>query len=245
MQQSFSNSVFDNKSRYLDRFGLLLVITVGAIVVQSLVDIENRKGDLAAAFGYVVVTTLVGAMLVLALRASGASRTIRTVTEVIVGLGILAALATFFIDVFADVEPVEDAGGTAPALAWFVMAGLAPLVVAHRLIQHRSVTRGTLMGAIAAFLLIAVAFKFAFLAIDEYQDEPFFGAEEPTTSFMYFSLVTATTLGYGDLSAATELGRLAAVTEAVIGQIFLVTFVAMLVGLLVRSWRPDERTSGD
>ena len=48
---------------------------------------------------------------------------------------------------------------------------------------------------------------------------------------MYFSLATITTTGYGDFTAASELGRLLAMAEAVTGQVYLVTFVAMLVGL--------------
>ena len=50
---------------------------------------------------------------------------------------------------------------------------------------------------------------------------------------MYFSLVTITTLGYGDLSAAEPFGRLLTTVEAVVGQVYLVTFVGMIVGLIV------------
>ena len=46
---------------------------------------------------------------------------------------------------------------------------------------------------------------------------------------MYFSLVTITTVGYGDFAAVTDLGRMAAASEAVLGQVFLVTFVALIV----------------
>ena len=48
---------------------------------------------------------------------------------------------------------------------------------------------------------------------------------------MYFSLVTITTLGYGDLAAAEPFGRYLSTAEAVIGTVFLVTFVARLVAL--------------
>jgi hypothetical protein len=48
---------------------------------------------------------------------------------------------------------------------------------------------------------------------------------------MYFSLTTITTTGFGDLTAASPFGRLLAMWEAVTGQVYLVTFVAMLVGL--------------
>lgn len=52
-----------------------------------------------------------------------------------------------------------------------------------------------------------------------------------------FQLLSITTVGYGDLAAGTDLGRLLATSEAVVGQIHLVTFVAMLVGLIQQSDR--------
>ena len=78
-----------------------------------------------------------------------------------------------------------------------------------------------------------MAFNFAFLAVDFYQSETFFSTQEPTTSFIYFSLTTITTLGYGDLAPVSEVGRLLATIEALVGQVYLVTFVGMVVGLLV------------
>ena len=48
--------------------------------------------------------------------------------------------------------------------------------------------------------------------------------------FLYFSFVTMTTVGYGDLTAAGDLGRMLAVTEALIGQLYLVTVVALVIG---------------
>ena len=50
--------------------------------------------------------------------------------------------------------------------------------------------------------------------------------------FLYFSFATETTVGYGDLTAATNVGRSIVVLEALIGQIFLVTLVARLVSLM-------------
>jgi carbon starvation protein CstA len=72
---------------------------------------------------------------------------------------------------------------------------------------------------------------YVFTTVNAFQTTPFFGREEPTTSFMYFSLTTLTTVGYGDLAAVTPIARLLATSEAVIGQVYLVTFVAMLVAL--------------
>ena len=60
---------------------------------------------------------------------------------------------------------------------------------------------------------------------------------------MYFSFITLTTVGYGDLTPYTDVARTAAVCEAVLGQVFLVTAVARIVSLLgsSRSDRSDPR----
>ncbi len=59
--------------------------------------------------------------------------------------------------------------------------------------------------------------------------------------FLYFSLATLTTTGYGDLTAAGELGRTLAVLEALLGQIYLVTVVALLVSNLRRPTKEERR----
>ena len=48
---------------------------------------------------------------------------------------------------------------------------------------------------------------------------------------MYFSFVTLTTLGYGDIAPVSQFARLLAMLEAVLGQLFMVLLVARLVGV--------------
>ena len=67
--------------------------------------------------------------------------------------------------------------------------------------------------------------------------EPFFvSTTHPTdVDYLYFSFSTLATVGFGDLVAGTNLGRMLAVTEALFGQMYLVTIVALLVGKFGRS----------
>jgi len=64
----------------------------------------------------------------------------------------------------------------------------------------------------------------------------FFAQQDSTTvaHCLYFSFTTLTTVGYGDLTAASNLGHTLSVTEALSGQIYLVTVVSVIVGNLGR-----------
>jgi len=231
--------LFDDRSRYLDRFGLVLALTVLAIVALALVDLSAPAGDLVAGLASIATSVLVGVTLLLAMRASGLRLKWRRLADVLVAAALVIIIAQIVYGLATDTALLAREG-TRP-LALLVISALAPLVVARRLLQHRTVTTGTLFGAVSAFLLLPIAFCYAFLTIDGLQATPFFGQAEPTTSFMYFSLTTITTVGYGDLTAVTPLARLVATAEAVSGQVFLVTFVAMLVGLRAQHWASGRR----
>ena len=240
--------LFDDRSRYLDRFGLVLALTILAIVALALVDLSAPTGDIAAGIAAIATSLLVSATLLLAMRASGVRLKWRRVADVLVAI-VIAIIVLQIVWGLATDTPLFARDGTRP-LTLLVLAALAPLVVVRRLLKHRTVTTGTLFGAVSAFLLLPIAFYYAFLTIDGLQGTPYFGQVEPTTSFMYFSLTTLSTVGYGDLAAVTPLARLVANAEAISGQVYLVTFVAMLVGLRAQDWAskrkpeaPDEEAA--
>lgn len=234
--------LFDDHSGYVDRFGLLLFVAAIAVVTLSLVDLREGENSVRAEVGQILVSVFVGATLLLALRASGVGRRFRILADVLIGTGILVTIA---LVVVAEVTGTNPTRSESPSFAWDVLALLAPLVVVRRLIHHKRASIQTLLGAVSAYLLFALAFNFVFLTIETVSGEAFFGSVQPTTAYMYFSLTSITTLGYGDLAAVSPLGRLMATTEAVIGQVYLVTFVAMIVGLIVEQRQRERRTEPD
>jgi hypothetical protein len=242
MANRLESAIFDDASPHLDRFGLLLAITALAIVGMSLIDLEDPFTDLGNELAWVLATVLISAMFLLALRASGVARRWRRIADVLVGVVLVFSFGLLLLDIATDVDLSDVSTNVGPSPVWLVLAALSPIVVVRRLLKHRQVTRRTLLGAISAYLLIAVALTFAFFTINAYQAEPFFGEETSSTAFMYYSLVTVTTLGYGDLTAATDVGRLMSTIGAVIGQVYLVTFVALLVGLVAQTWRSAKTT---
>jgi hypothetical protein len=124
--------------------------------------------------------------------------------------------------------------------ALLVTATLPVTVV--RVLRHKRVTYETVLGALCTYVLLGLLFAFAYLALDLVRDEPFFaqpGTHE-ASEYLYFSFVTITTLGFGDLSPAVGLPQALTALEALLGSVFLVTLVARLVTLWVRQ---DEARS--
>jgi len=76
--------------------------------------------------------------------------------------------------------------------------------------------------------------------VGDLQGQSFFvQVQTPQTGdFVYFSYITITTTGYGDLTAASNFGRMLAASEALIGQLYLVSVVALLVGNVGRTVEP-------
>lgn len=218
---SSSKPPVPERPEWLDQFPALLLVVIVTVALLSLVPIgdpDTVGGGLARFLVYL----LTGLMLILAISVSGvSSRAIRLV-RIFVALVVLGAL----ISAIAGWD-----SGPAPPLLWIVLVMVVPVIVLRRVLAHEDVKLETILGVITVFLLIAVAFAFAFLALDETIAAPFFGHDEPTTSFMYFSLTNLSTVGWGDLAAVPEFGRLLATSEAIIAQVFLVVIVARLVAM--------------
>jgi Ion channel len=94
-------------------------------------------------------------------------------------------------------------------------------------------------GAICVYVLIGIMFVFLYGVIAALGSGDFFaqGTDGTRSLRLYFSFVTLATLGYGDYTAAGELGRTLAIVEALFGQLYLVTVIAVLVSRMPRSNR--------
>ena len=99
------------------------------------------------------------------------------------------------------------------------------------------------INAITVYLMLGLFFAYLFMALSAAADEGFFtqGKGQPTSVFLYFSYITLATIGYGDFTPAHLAGRFLAVAEGLMGQLYLVTILAVIVSNLGRQ-RPIEET---
>ena len=124
--------------------------------------------------------------------------------------------------------------------ALFSAVGLGALtaVVLWAVLRTGPVTAHRIRGAIAAYLLLAITFAYVYGLIEYlYPGSLRFpeGLEivqgKLHQGFLYFSVVTITTLGYGDITPVHPWARAAVMLEAIIGPLYLAILVARLVSL--------------
>ena len=122
-----------------------------------------------------------------------------------------------------------DKGALALVLS-LALLGL-PVVILHRVMRHHEVTFQTVMGCICVHVLIGVIFAELYLAADRFTDGAAFGGKLMSgADCLYFSFVTLTSLGFGDIAPVGPGARALVPLEALLGQIYLATLVARFVG---------------
>ena len=206
------------------RYGVLLL----ALGITFFFEGIAEPGDLQRAIG----TVLVGATLLLALYAAEVRvRWMRIAVAVVV----LIVVAVIIVSVAGEGTAVTGSAAIANALL-IALAPPAVVVGVYRNLRATgAVTVTVVAGVLCLYLLLGLFFAFVYVAVQNLGGAPFFanGAAAVSSRSLYFSFVTMTTVGYGDYTARTNLGHTLAVSEALIGQIYLVTVVAAIVGRLV------------
>ena len=112
--------------------------------------------------------------------------------------------------------------------------------------KQNTVTLNVINASIVVYLLMAMMWAMLFILVDKVQPGSFSMIENPvegrTSYLFYYSFVTITTLGYGDITPTTEIARSLALLEAVIGQIYLVVLVARLVGIHIAQSMAERKS---
>lgn len=221
--------------RFSISLAALILLLIGSPLVDHLFRVENQfLGRLLVYFCYMMV--LLSAMVSVCTRPRQL-----VVGYTFAGLVILSQ----GISVFDSRIPVVVISGLLGAGFLFYIV----VMILRHLFQVTRVTMNTIFASLCAYLLLGLLWAYLYSVVFALHPDAFvFTSAEadpdlrvgaPNSTFgVYYSLVTLTTLGYGDVVPLSSMARMLASVEAVIGQIYLTVLVARLIGLHISHTAP-------
>ena len=145
----------------------------------------------------------------------------------------LAALA-----LVCSMLAAEQTSGEHPVVAlavpvtWVVVVLATIGAILRHLASLARVDLQTVLGLLSIYVLLGLAFAWSFVTVHNLGIPFFANGDQELGSFVYFSYVNLATVGFGDLTPAPGLPRALSVLEAILGQLYLVSVVALAVSRL-------------
>ena len=115
--------------------------------------------------------------------------------------------------------------------------GYTILLMVKAVLMAKRVSIHVLCATVSAYLLMGIMWAFVYLFLESFQPNSFTVDMTRGYTHLYFSFVTLTTLGYGDIAPISADARALAILEAIIGQLYLAVIVARLVGIYLSQGR--------
>jgi hypothetical protein len=208
------------------RYAALLIMLLATLVLYSFLG-SNRL------FRWLFDMSVL-ALVASALRAISGNRGLYfAVMTLGIGSAVLGALGGSFA--VAGVMPY----GTVARAA---LLALVMVVIFRDVMTRKQVTMDAVLGACCIYLLMGLAWEAAYVWLTWLDPEAFVSAQgtimaqsrltgQHETDLLYFSLVTMTTIGYGDITPKSPPTRIAAAVEGLVAQLYLAIIIARMVGM--------------
>jgi hypothetical protein len=197
----------------------LMILVLSVFVLPSL-GIEGEDGRL---YGEIVSSLLV----ISGVAVAAGERRLFLLTLVVAAAGLILRWASWF-------SPPGTLGAW-PDLFTIATILLFCYVFLKQVISPGPVTVARVQGAVAVYLMLGIAWGSAYAVAEHFFPGSFTSTvgKPETVDFVYFSFVTLTTVGYGDVVPVHRVARALAIGEALSGQLYIAVLLARLVSLEV------------
>ena len=151
---------------------------------------------------------------------------------------VVLTVLVFVLCVGAAVSGKETLLLAVDGAATVLFVGLTIALIGHALVSWHRTDLSTVLGVLVAYLLLALLFAGVYEFNAAFQPHLLDGASAPPSGsdILYFSVITICTVGFGDITPATDVARAVTSVEAMVGQLYLVSVVAAVVS----GWRAFE-----
>ena len=217
----------EQRFRLLDAWGYVLILLLIALMIIAFLGDQR--------WGVAIAALVMAQTALLIFRAGGVPRSWFRWMQVLAAVAVVATAVAYATTVnWTD---------TVAGIIILVLLLVSPVVIARRIRDYTTVTLSTVYAVICIFIILGMFYGVLYQVIDQLTPNHFFGQMQDARAFdyLYFSFVTLTTLGYGDLTPAGDVGKSIAIIEALNGQLYLVTIVALVVTNLGRERRERSR----
>ena len=210
--------------RRIGQYEFLLLALVTALLVRPIL----KDGFL----GLLILHVLTSIVLIASAYAVSGKRKTLVVSLILLAPGLLSSWSTVFS---RALWPMAISAAFVLAFLGYVLS-----MIAWDILSEKNVTRDTIFGSACVYLLIGSAFAELFMLLQILEPQSFGAAVDMApaggqvrflSELSYFSFVTLTTLGYGDITPQAGVARGVATVEAMVGQFYMAVLVARLVGL--------------
>ena len=207
--------------------GLVLILFIGALL-------EHAPGDIGP---IIIQAATVAALLIGAWGIKGSrSRFVTNIVFVLVMLLVVVGGA------------VLDKAGFSYIHLFLLLCFFLWMtwLVAHQVLFTGGITSNDIVGAICIYMMLSLIWAILYLILAEAVPGAFNGLPQAPwldnfSTAIYFSFVTITTLGYGDISPAMPLARFLVYMEAIIGVFYMAILVASLIGVRMSDREAEKK----
>lgn len=231
----------DEEAGSLGRHSILLISLIGLMVALPLLRLAPGGG---LRFSILLCLVLTAAVYV------NSRHRWTFVVALLIGGAAIAAVAL-------NATTGSHAARVASASLGLGLLGLTTLMMLNTLMRSDEVLLDTIVGGICVYLLIGLSFALAYSLAIALEPGSLIQAGLPledvggdlssrSAKTLYFSFVTLTTLGFGDITPTTETTQMMVAAEAIIGQLYIAIFIARLMALYLISDRrrdPDSTST--
>lgn len=219
------------------RFGRLLFFLLGYLFISPAIPHSDSSASIPA----LAVQGLLSLMLFFAACAVQQKRNQRSIALTVMGI----ALVVYWLSLF-DIVAYSAEGSL---LLFILFYAFLIYSFGRQLLSSKRVNGGVIITALCLYLIIGLLWGASYTLLNSlYNNQAFSGALLETANiqtsqlhlFNYFSMVTLTTLGYGDITPQVPEAASLCQMEAIVGQFYTAVLVAWLVGMYGKPLKPEE-----